>query len=59
MARRQASGLLVGKRQAYIYIDISVHKLAQTDVRLELKQSQNIFRYPMLAHKDRRKSQLM
>jgi hypothetical protein len=31
----------------------------QTDVRLGLKQSQKIFSYPMLAHNDRRKSQLM
>jgi len=38
----------------YIYIDISVHKR-----RVEPKQRQNIFRYPMLAHKDRRNSRLM
>jgi hypothetical protein len=42
-----------------VYIDIPVLKQAQTDVRLEPKQSQNIFSYAMLAHKDRRKSQLM
>jgi hypothetical protein len=49
----------VCRRATSVYIDISVQKRAQTDVRLEPKQSENIFRYPMLAHKDSRNSQLM